>query len=76
MPVGAYNPWIRAHCSPEQAWTMANHARADFVAPVHHRTFQLSREPVGEPVERLLAAAGGSSNRVGWQGIGEQFSLS
>ncbi len=76
MPVGAYNPWIRAHCSPEQAWTMANHARADFVAPVHHRTFQLSREPVGEPVERLLAAAGGRSDRVGWQGIGEQFSLS
>ena len=76
MPVGAYDPWIRAHCSPEQAWTMANHARAEFVAPVHHRTFHLSREPIGEPVERLLSAAGGNSDRISWQGIGEHFSLS
>jgi L-ascorbate metabolism protein UlaG (beta-lactamase superfamily) len=74
MPVGAYNPWIRYHCSPEQAWTMAGHARADYVVPVHHRTFSLSREPIGEPVERLLTAAGGA-DRVGWQNIGQQFEL-
>src|SRR5262249_46604661 len=23
MPVGAYDPWIRYHCTPEQAWRMA-----------------------------------------------------
>ena len=23
MPVGAYNPWIHSHCTPEQAWQMA-----------------------------------------------------
>lgn len=74
MPVGAYNPWIRYHCSPEQAWSMANHARADYVVPVHHKTFSLSREPAGEPVERLLTAAG-SADRVGWQDIGQQFDL-
>lgn len=75
MPVGAYNPWIRAHCSPEQAWTMANHAGSDYVAPVHHRTFTLSREPLAEPMERLLAAAGRATDRVGWQDIGDQFTL-
>ena len=32
MPIGAYDPWIRVHCNPEQAWTMANHAGADFRA--------------------------------------------
>jgi len=74
MPVGAYNPWIRYHCSPEQAWTMANHARADYIAPVHHKTFSLSREPAGEPVQRLLSAAGGL-DRVGWQDIGQQLKL-
>lgn len=74
MPVGAYNPWIRYHCSPEQAWTMANHAKAHYILPVHHKTFSLSREPVGEPVERLLSAAGGKA-RVGWQDIGQQFEL-
>lgn len=74
MPVGAYNPWIRYHCSPEQAWTMANHAKADYIVPVHHKTFSLSREPVGEPVERLLRAAG-DLDRVGWRDIGQQFEL-
>lgn len=26
MPVGAYNPWIQAHCTPEQAIAMADQA--------------------------------------------------
>ncbi len=55
MPIGAYDPWIRVHCNPEQAWAMANHAGAEFVLPVHHQTFQLGREPRTEPIERILA---------------------
>ena len=76
MPIGAYDPWIRAHCTPEQAWTMANHAGAERVLPVHHRTFELSREPLNEPIERLLDAAGSSPDRVCVRGIGEEFHLS
>ena len=30
MPIGAYNPWIRAHCTPEQALQMADDAGAEF----------------------------------------------
>ena len=26
MPIGAYDPWIRVHCNPEQAMSMANAA--------------------------------------------------
>jgi hypothetical protein len=37
---------------------------ADYLLPVHHSTFRLSREPVGEPIERLLAAAGPEGWRV------------
>jgi L-ascorbate metabolism protein UlaG (beta-lactamase superfamily) len=77
MPIGAYNPWIRVHCNPEEAWTMAcEHARSDRVLPVHHGTFSLSREPVGEPVERLLARAGRSTDRVVLRRIGETAALS
>ncbi len=76
MPVGAYNPWIHYHCTPEQAWHMANDAGAEFVLPVHHRTFQLSREPPGEPMERLYAAAGQDRHRVALDGIGQEFRLS
>ena len=76
MPIGAYDPWIRAHCNPEQAMAMANHAGAEFVLPVHHRTFELSREPRGEPLERLLMAAGASPDRVCVRDFGEEFHLS
>ena len=30
MPIGAYNPWIRNHCTPEQAVAMADAANARF----------------------------------------------
>jgi L-ascorbate metabolism protein UlaG (beta-lactamase superfamily) len=73
MPIGAYDPWIRVHCNPEQAWTMANDAGAELILPVHHQTFQLSREPRLEPIERLLDAAGSASGRVCLQSIGEEF---
>ncbi len=73
MPVGAYDPWIRVHCNPEQAWQMANDAGAEFVLPVHHQTFHLSREPSLEPIERILRAAGSAPERVALQSIGQEF---
>jgi L-ascorbate metabolism protein UlaG (beta-lactamase superfamily) len=73
MPVGAYDPWIRVHCNPEQAWQMANDAGAEFVLPVHHQTFHLSREPRLEPIERILQAAGSAPGRIALQSIGEEF---
>lgn len=75
MPIGAYDPWIRVHCNPEQALAMATDAGAEFVLPVHHQTFRLSREPRYEPIHRLLSAAGSATERVCLQGIGEEFHL-
>jgi L-ascorbate metabolism protein UlaG (beta-lactamase superfamily) len=75
MPIGAYNPWHRFHCTPEEAWQMGNDARAEFVLPVHHQTFALSREPVLEPIERLRDAARSSPHRVVLEQIGEEFHL-
>jgi L-ascorbate metabolism protein UlaG (beta-lactamase superfamily) len=75
MPIGAYDPWIRVHCNPEQALAMANDAGAEFILPVHHRTFKLSAEPVGEPIERLLVAAGPSQDRVLVREIGDELRL-
>lgn len=62
--IGAYDPWIHAHASPEQVWKMASAARARRLLPVHHSTFKLSDEPVDEPLRRLLEAAGGDRHRV------------
>jgi len=75
MPIGAYDPWIHVHCNPEQALSMANDAGAEFILPVHHQTFQLSREPRLEPIERLVAAAGAAPERVCLREIGAEFSL-
>jgi L-ascorbate metabolism protein UlaG (beta-lactamase superfamily) len=47
MPIGAYDPWIRAHCNPEQALAMADDAGAEFVLGVHHQTLKLSSEDIG-----------------------------
>lgn len=75
LPIGAYDPWVRVHCNPEQAMRMANDAGAQFCLPVHHKTFELSREPVSEPIERLMAAAGADTGRIVSQEIGQEFHL-
>jgi L-ascorbate metabolism protein UlaG (beta-lactamase superfamily) len=72
--IGAYDPYIQAHATPEQAWRMADHVRADFVLPMHHSTFRLSHEPMHEPMQRLLAAAGGSADRIAIREIGGMWS--
>jgi L-ascorbate metabolism protein UlaG (beta-lactamase superfamily) len=75
MPIGAYNPWIRVHCTPEQALKMADDAGAELILPVHHQTFQLSSEPVHEPIERLSAALASAPHRLALQQIGQEFHL-
>ena len=73
MSIGAYNPWIRSHCTPEQAIEMANAAGAQFIMPVHHQTFRLSFEPLREPIERFKAALKDTPARIALREIGETF---
>jgi L-ascorbate metabolism protein UlaG (beta-lactamase superfamily) len=75
MSIGAYNPWIRSHCTPEQAIEMANAAGARFIMPVHHQTFRLSFEPFREPIERFEAALSKTPERIALREIGETFVL-
>lgn len=69
LPIGAYDPWIANHASPEQAWEMFKKMGAEYVLPVHHSTFRLSREPVDEPLQRFMAAAGAE----GWRVVGSEI---
>ncbi len=71
MPIGAYDPWIANHCTPEQAVAMADAAGARLFVPVHHRTFTLSREPVDEPIARASRMLEAEHGRLGWSDIGE-----
>jgi L-ascorbate metabolism protein UlaG (beta-lactamase superfamily) len=73
LPIGAYDPWIYNHASPEEAWRMFRDLGAHYLLPVHHSTFRLSREPLEEPIRRLLAAAGDERWRVALTQVGETW---
>ena len=73
MPIGAYQPWIRNHCTPEEAVGMADQAGAHHIVPVHHQTFKLSNEPMHEPLERFQAALHKEPERIALWQIGESF---
>src|SRR5438067_203585 len=75
LPIGAYDPWIYAHANPEQAWAMRREMNATHILPMHHSTFRLSREPVGEPITRLLNAAGSERWRVCLERPGQEWKL-
>ena len=74
LPIGAYDPWIANHASPEEAWRMFRAIGAEYVLPIHHSTFRLSREPVNEPLRRFLDAAGSDTGESS-AGVGETWSL-
>ena len=75
MSIGAYNPWIHSHCTPEQAVQMATAAGARFIVPVHHQTFRLSFEPFREPIERFEATLSKAPERIALREIGQTFVL-
>ena len=73
MPIGAYDPWIRAHCNPEQAAEMARQAGARTFVPIHHETFKLSAEAMEEPAARVRAAFATEPHRLLAVNVGETF---
>jgi len=75
MGIGAYDRWIRSHCTPEQAIAMANAAGARFIMPVHHQTFKLSFEPFREPIERFTTVLADEPQRIALREIGQTFVL-
>ncbi len=73
--IGAYDPWIWNHADPEQVWKMFEATGARFLIPIHWGTFRLSKEPAGEPMRRLLSAAGANDNQIILRRIGEAWTL-
>lgn len=73
--IAAYDPWIRNHANPEQVWEMFRETGAHYLIPLHWGTFRLGKEPMEEPMRRLLAAAGGQSDRVALRQIGVAWTL-
>jgi L-ascorbate metabolism protein UlaG (beta-lactamase superfamily) len=72
---GAYDPWIRNHADPEQVWRMFRESGAGVLIPIHWDTFRLGKEPLGDALARLLAAAGPEADRVVVRRIGETWTV-
>jgi L-ascorbate metabolism protein UlaG (beta-lactamase superfamily) len=73
--IGAYDPWIHNHANPEQVWSMFQQSGARYLIPIHWGTFRLSKEPMDEPMRRLIAAAGDRSNEIVLRHIGGSWTL-
>lgn len=77
LPIGAYEPrWFMAyaHVDPEEAVRAHQVLGAKTSLAVHFGTFQLTDEPIAEPLERLgaaLEAAGVPRSRFWTLGFGE-----
>jgi L-ascorbate metabolism protein UlaG (beta-lactamase superfamily) len=72
---GAYDPWIRNHAAPEQVWRMFQASGARYLIPVHWDTFRLGKEPLGEAMARLTAAAGAEADRIVVRRIGDTWTM-
>ncbi|MEJ2195698.1 MAG: MBL fold metallo-hydrolase [Ignavibacteriaceae bacterium] len=76
MPIGAYNPWRKNHCNPEEALIMAStHINAEYFIPIHTKTFKQGREPIDEPLTWLLDSAKNYNIKLGLDDIGQTLTL-
>ena len=77
LPIGAYSPdsYRSVHTSPEEALQAFLDVGASIMVPMHYNTFRLGREPMREPLPRLLAAADRAGVRGRVQPLGEGETL-
>ena len=54
---------------------MFQQSGARYLVPIHWGTFRLSKEPMDEPMRRLIAAAGDRSDAIVLRQIGGSWTL-
>ena len=76
MPIGAYQPWKKNHCNPEEALIMADeHLNAKYFVPIHTKTFKQGTEPILEPLNWLIESAGNYNIKLGLDDIGQTLTI-
>jgi L-ascorbate metabolism protein UlaG (beta-lactamase superfamily) len=79
LPIGAYFPdsYRAVHTNPEEAVRGFIELGAERMVPMHYGTFRLGREPMDEPVKRLIAEGErlGIKGRINVLGEGETMRL-
>ena len=76
MPIGAYRPWRKNHCNPEEALIMATeHLKAEYFIPIHTKTFKQGTEPIEEPLNWLQESVKNYPINLALNDIGQTFTL-
>ena len=76
IPIGAYQPWRKNHCNPEEALIMADeHIGAKYFIPIHTKTFKQGSEPIDEPLTWLRNSISKYNIQLGLDDIGKTFTL-
>ena len=76
MPIGAYNPWKKNHCNPEEALIMADeHIGEKYFIPIHTKTFKQGIEPIDEPLTWLNESIANYKVELVIDDIGKTFTL-
>lgn len=76
MPIGAYRPWRKNHCNPEEALIMATeHLKAKYFIPIHTKTFKQGTEPINEPLEWLIKSSVNYPVKIAINDIGQTFTF-
>ena len=80
LPVGAYKPQYimkRAHISPNEAIEAAKILKPKHFIPMHYGTYDLSDEPIGEPIRTLksIQEKGEYTGQIDYLKIGQELLL-
>lgn len=80
LPISAYAPDYLmgpSHANPEEAYEIFTMLKGERFIPMHYGTYDLSNEPMGEPIRRLKArfAENGMSEKLDIPAVGEVFYL-
>ena len=80
MPIGAYKPPIimkGSHVDPKEAVKAFNELKSNTFIPMHYGTYDLSDEPIGEPIRTLrsLSSRGKLNGTLKELGVGEAWKL-
>ena len=78
LPIAAYSPEFMmksSHMNPEEAMNAFCDLKGKVFIPMHYGTFDLSDEPLGEPIKRLRTVALNSEqiNKIRELSIGEEY---
>ena len=78
LPIGAYAPsfiMAQSHTTPEEAYQIFNDLKGKLFIPMHYGTFDLSDEPLGEPIKRLKKCFKNKLTSLKELKIGEKYNV-